>query len=61
MLVRAAKAAAALEGRDHVLPDHVQTLAPAVLSHRLLLRPEVAAPGEADAVVREAIARVPAL
>ena len=61
MLVRASKAAAALEGRDHVLPDHVQTLAPAVLSHRLLLRPEVAAPGEADAVVREAIARVPAL
>ncbi|HLL86660.1 MAG TPA: MoxR family ATPase [Thermoleophilaceae bacterium] len=61
MLLRAAKAAAALEGRDHVLPDHVQALAAAVLSHRLLLRPESAGPGQADAVVRDAIERVPAL
>ncbi|MEU6170670.1 MoxR family ATPase [Streptantibioticus parmotrematis] len=35
-LVRAARAAAALDGRDFVLPDDVQTLAPAVLAHRLL-------------------------
>jgi MoxR-like ATPase len=61
MLLRAAKAAAALGGRDHVLPDDVQALARAVLSHRLLLRPEAAAPGEADAVVRDAVERVPAL
>ena len=39
MLFRAAKALAALEGRDHVLPDDVQALAPAVLAHRLLLGP----------------------
>jgi MoxR-like ATPase len=37
MLFRAAKALAALEGRDHVLPDDVQALAPSVLAHRLLL------------------------
>jgi MoxR-like ATPase len=61
MLLRAAKAAAALDGRDHVLPDDVQGLAAAVLSHRLLLRPEAAGPGQADAVVRDAIERVPAL
>jgi MoxR-like ATPase len=61
MLLRAAKAAAALEGRDHVLPDHVQALAAAVLSHRLLLRPEAAHPGEAERVVQDAIASVPAL
>ncbi|MCM2418848.1 MoxR family ATPase [Streptomyces sp. RKAG293] len=35
-LVRAARASAALDGRDFVLPDDVQTLAPAVLAHRLL-------------------------
>jgi MoxR-like ATPase len=36
-LLRAARASAALSGRDHVLPDDVQALAGAVLSHRLLL------------------------
>ena len=41
MLFRAAKALAALDGRDHVLPDDVQALAPSVLSHRLLLSYEV--------------------
>jgi MoxR-like ATPase len=35
-LVRAARAAAALDDRDYVLPDDVQGLAVAVLSHRLL-------------------------
>ena len=36
-LVRAARAAAALDGRDYVLPDDVQALAEPVLAHRLLL------------------------
>nr|WP_030909398.1 MoxR family ATPase [Streptomyces sp. NRRL F-5126] len=35
-LLRAARAAAALDGRDYALPDDVQALAPAVLAHRLL-------------------------
>ncbi|AXG77385.1 AAA family ATPase [Streptomyces paludis] len=35
-LVRAAKAAAALAGREYALPDDVQSLAVAVLAHRLL-------------------------
>ncbi|MEV4443020.1 MoxR family ATPase [Streptomyces sp. NPDC049577] len=35
-LLRAAKAAAALSGREFVLPDDVQALAVAVLAHRLL-------------------------
>ncbi len=35
-LLRAARAAAALDGRDYVVPDNVQSLAPLVLSHRLL-------------------------
>jgi MoxR-like ATPase len=35
-LLRAARATAALAGRDHVLPDDVQALAVPVLAHRLL-------------------------
>jgi MoxR-like ATPase len=35
-LVRAARAAAALDGRDFVLPDDIQELAVPVLAHRLL-------------------------
>jgi MoxR-like ATPase len=34
--VRAARASAALDGRDYVLPDDVQELAGPVLAHRLL-------------------------
>nr|WP_239483627.1 MoxR family ATPase [Paenibacillus rhizolycopersici] len=36
----AAKAYAFLEERDYVLPDDIKTLAPFVLEHRILLRPE---------------------
>jgi MoxR-like ATPase len=60
MLFRASKALAALEGRDHVLPDDVQRLAPAVLAHRLLLAPDADA-DDAEAVIAEAVERVPAL
>jgi MoxR-like ATPase len=60
LLFRAAKALAALEGRDHVLPDDVQALALPVLAHRILLapgRPEE----EREAVVGDALERLPAL
>jgi MoxR-like ATPase len=60
MLFRAAKANAALDGRDHALPDDVQALAPTVLTHRLLLAPDVAG-DERSAVVRDSLERVPAL
>jgi MoxR-like ATPase len=59
MLFRAAKALAALESRDHALPDDVQALAPSVLEHRLLLAP-TASEDDRAAAVREAIERVPA-
>jgi MoxR-like ATPase len=60
MLFRAAKANAALEGRDHALPDDVQALAGSVLAHRLLLGPG-AVEGEREAVIRDVLERVPAL
>jgi MoxR-like ATPase len=60
MLVKAAKARAALQGRDHVLPDDIQDLVLSVLAHRLVL-----APGAIDIsrpeVLGDALERVPAL
>jgi MoxR-like ATPase len=60
MLLKAAKAAAALDGRDHALPDDVQALATSVLPHRLLLAPDAVGASRVD-LVRETIERVPAL
>jgi len=39
-LLRAARAWAALNGRDFVSPDDVRTLGGPVLEHRLILQPE---------------------
>ena len=60
MLLKAAKALAALQGRDHALPDDVQALATSVLTHRLLLAPDAAREHRRD-VVTDALERVPAL
>jgi MoxR-like ATPase len=60
MLLRAAKAHALVNGRDHALPDDVQALAGAVLAHRIMLVPE-AAGIERESVVAAAIAATPAL
>jgi MoxR-like ATPase len=60
MLLRAAKARALLEGRDHALPDDVQALAQPVLAHRIVLAPE-AAEASGGAVVADAISRTTAL
>src|ERR671925_716176 len=60
MLFQAAKALAALDGRNHALPDDVQELAGTVLTHRLLLAPG-SGDDEREAVVRDALERVPAL
>jgi MoxR-like ATPase len=60
MLLRAAKARALVQGRDHALPDDVQALTDAVLSHRIMLVPE-AAGVERAAIVADAVAATPAL
>jgi MoxR-like ATPase len=39
MLAGAARARAAIDGRDFVIPDDVKALAPALLRHRLILSP----------------------
>jgi MoxR-like ATPase len=51
-LFRAAQARAAIHGRDYVLPDDIKALAPTVLAHRLLVRPESALRGRtADQII----------
>ena len=44
-LYKAAQALAAIRGRDYVLPDEVKMLAPLVLGHRLIIKPESALRG----------------
>jgi MoxR-like ATPase len=60
MLLKAAKALAALNSRDHALPDDVQAMAVAVLSHRLLMAPEAAGVSRRE-IIEDALERVPAL
>jgi MoxR-like ATPase len=59
-LLRAAKGLAAVSGRDHVLPDDVQTLAEPVLAHRLIPSAESRLSGRSTRdVVADIVARVP--
>ncbi|SFW76487.1 AAA family ATPase [Amycolatopsis australiensis] len=59
-LVRAARAQAALSGRDYVVPDDLHTVAVPVLAHRLVLTTEAhAARRSATDVVRAVLHRVP--
>ena len=59
-LLQASKALALMKGRDHVLPDDVQSLATSVLAHRVLLSTEAHLDRRsAPAVVDEVVARVP--
>jgi len=61
LLAGAARARAALEGRDYVIPDDVKALAPAVLRHRLTLSPAAEIEGRpVEAVVARLIEQVEA-
>ena len=59
-LLAAGRATAAMAGRDYVTPDDVIAVAPAVLRHRLILRPEAELERyRPDDAVAAAIAAVP--
>ena len=61
MLAGAARARAAIEGRDFVIPDDVKALAPALLRHRLILAPAAEINGRAvEDVVRDIIETIEA-
>jgi len=54
-----ARTLAAMEGRDFLIPDDIKAAAPAVLRHRLLLKPEADLEGlTADSVVAEVLSAV---
>jgi MoxR-like ATPase len=60
-LVRAAQAAAAIDGRSFATPDDVKGVAPLVLEHRLIVRPEAELEAvDATAIVSRILAAVPA-
>ena len=59
-LFRAAQALAAVRGRDHVLPDDIKYLAPYVLTHRLLARPEAELRGRTPkSILSDVLEQVP--
>jgi MoxR-like ATPase len=59
-LARAARARAWLAGRDYVVPEDIQQLAPAVLRHRLLPSYQAQAEGiDAEEIVRRLLDWVP--
>ena len=59
-LLLASRARAALDGRDFVTPDDVRTMAPPVLEHRLILRPESEVEGVLPSeVIEQIFAEVP--
>jgi MoxR-like ATPase len=58
-LFSVARALAGIEGRDFLIPDDIKIAAPAVLRHRIMLKPEADLEGlTADQVVSEILAAV---
>ena len=59
-LMKAAQASALLHGRAYVIPDDIKTLAPSVLTHRIILRHEERAKGAtAQEVMEDILSQVP--
>ena len=58
-LMAVAKAVAAMDGRDYLIPDDVKTAAPPVLRHRVVLKPEADLEGiTADQVIADVLRAV---
>jgi MoxR-like ATPase len=59
-LFKAAQALASIRGRDHVLPDDIQTLLPAILTHRLIISPEAELRGRtAKGILADLVEKTP--
>jgi MoxR-like ATPase len=58
--LKMARANAALEGRDYVIPDDIKRYAASILGHRIILQPEYwMAKSVTDDVIRDALNRTP--
>jgi MoxR-like ATPase len=61
MLANAARARAAISGRDYVIPDDVKALAPSVLRHRTILSPAAEIEGrQVDSIIAGLVERTEA-
>jgi MoxR-like ATPase len=59
-LYKTTQALAALRGRDYVIPDDVKHLAPSVLTHRIIIRPQTRLRGRTpEQVITEIVDSVP--
>jgi MoxR-like ATPase len=59
-LFKAAQALAAVRGRDHVIPDDIKYLAPATMTHRLIVSPEAQLRGRnAASILRDVLQNTP--
>jgi MoxR-like ATPase len=59
-LYKTAQALAAIRGRDYVIPDDIKHLAAPVLTHRIVIRPQVRLRGRTpEQVVTEIVDSVP--
>jgi MoxR-like ATPase len=54
-LFKASQAIAAIQGRDHVIPDDIQKLIHAILGHRLIVSPEAQLRGRTATIILEDI------
>jgi MoxR-like ATPase len=58
-MMLAARGIAAMEGRDFLIPDDVKIVAPPILRHRMMLKPEADLEGVTpDQVVAEVLASI---
>lgn len=58
-MAKASKALAAIRGRDFITPDDIQTIAPNVLNHRIILTPEAEMEGMTpESVIHEIIHKI---
>jgi MoxR-like ATPase len=59
-LYKSAQALAAVRGRDHVIPDDIQSLIPLILTHRVIISPEAALRGRSVSnILKEIIESTP--
>jgi MoxR-like ATPase len=59
-LYKTAQAYAAIKDRDHILPEDIKYLAPHVLTHRLIMKPESELRGRsASSILRDILVHTP--
>lgn len=59
-LIRVAQSRALVQGRDYVLPDDIKVVAPMVLGHRVVLKPQLRlGPGAGRKIINDLLKQIP--